>query len=833
MDAEEDYFGDIAVPLDETEEDAANDLTFGDIGDIKAGDDASDAVWKPDHASISEKIEAEKEVLRRRHAQAVHQPFEEPPSPPTQYPPYKFPDHRFLAHKQAAQQQPEDSSATAWDLLQRSLQHPVQQPVHQPQPQQLPQNVQPQLRTGPLPQQIPVHMHRALHPQMQQFMHQPVHQHLQMQGRVNPVPQRHPHLPAHSQAAIQDYQRRLVAHQDQQTRLLLRQHQETAEKQLQEAQRAQQAGIRFDREEFDRHQEATRQRILLDHQNRLRQIQVHVWQMTQQVIQPPVERPFDQAPVLDLRRKLDPLSPQNVSIARSPVEPSFPTISPLGEPAVNGATRANGRSTSHGSPELHNERPSVISNPRMPRLSDEELQKAPRLQEIERQMAEAGLGPNAKVKTNEDTFAGPLQRLEREIEPQGKKKSNRRLESMTDRDQELVFRAHLRQIETSMVYKDDYYNSILTKKLRCGDDDIFSDLVERVEALRLRDKERGAYGSSVRIRGSKRSHTKAANGDSQVASSPPHSDQNMRALANALGTVQSWNPRAPRRVMDFGILEKRDHVDGTPQKSLREDERVHVRQEVERGYDIVATIHDIARGESQKPLGPAIESLMSTLHLAEKRDEDFGKEVERLQSTRFFATMCVIEKGRRYLSHVLELLEDSEKVRVLSAIFENLGMLVFASKMSSGGKTMAGGSQLDLFAVMAKIIQDPAILPQDCLVMFDSFSASHVPHRDAFLTIFRSAVGARLVFLCMQRISAGLSKHMISEEDIAESRMHDFARAFTDLLEAIFEGAEAESRVWEVMASLDSLSSGESRMKYRAELNRLLRAGVVPPPPNT
>lgn len=828
MDDEEDYFGHIPVPLDEAAEDAANDLTFGHIGHIKAGDDASDAAWKPDHASLSSKIEAEKDALLRRRLAA-----QQPPHNPN-HPNYNLEPNHSHVHNQNHPQLPHpEKPAAAWNLLQHTLQRAQPQNVQPALPQQMQQPVQPPVQRPPLQQQIPLRMQHPLLQQLQQPVRPPIHQHLPMSGQLNQLPQHHAAVQARNQAAIQDYQRRLVAHLDQQTRLLLRQHQETAEKQLREAERAQQAGITFDRTEFDRHQEATRQRILLEHHNRLRQTQVHVWQMTQQVMQQSAERPVEQVPALDLRRKVEASPPPGIPMARSPIESNFLAMNPLGEAAINGARPANGIAPTHEAERAETtQRHSIISNARMPRLSDEELEKAPRLQEIERQMAAAGLGPSSGKSSNRDAFGGPLRDVQEEPEAPVKKKSQRRLESMTDRDQELVFRAHLRQIETSVLYKDDYYNSVLKKKQKHGDHEILSDLAERVQSLRLRDKQRSAYGHSMRIRSSKRSSSNAANDENQVASSPPHSDQNTRALANALGTVQSWNPRAPRRVMDFGLLEKSEPVDGLPQKSLREDERVHVRQEVERGYDVIATIHDIARGESQKPLGPSIQALLSTLHLAERQDDEVGREPDSLQSTRFFATMCVIEKGRRYLSHVLELLGASDKVRVMSAIFENLGMLVFASQKSSNVKNMAGGSQLDLFAVMTKIVQDPEILPHDCLVMFDSFSASHVSHRDAFLTTFRSSLGARLIFLCMQRISAGLSKHRIDEEDLPASHIYQFTQAFTGALHDMFEGAESESRVWEVTASLDALASGDSRTKYRAELNRLLRVGAVPLPPS-
>lgn len=56
-----DYFGDIIIPDDEKEQEATNDLTFGDIEDIKAGDDISETLWKPNHQPSSSTIQAEKE----------------------------------------------------------------------------------------------------------------------------------------------------------------------------------------------------------------------------------------------------------------------------------------------------------------------------------------------------------------------------------------------------------------------------------------------------------------------------------------------------------------------------------------------------------------------------------------------------------------------------------------------------------------------------------------------------------------------------------------------------------------------------------------------------
>lgn len=825
---EEDYFGDVTVPLNEEEEDAANDLTFGDIDDIKAGDD-SDASWNPNHQNLSSKIEAEKEALQRqRQASPILNGFPSGLAMKLGSPNHQ--NHAVLQQSPLSQQA--DERGTAWELLKQSMLQSARQPAETslhshsflqspPQPQQ-----QHMLPAQPLHMQQPPH--QPLHPPLQQPLHQPGH--LQRQPGHIP-PQLQAHHPGH-QVTPREYHHLLVSYQQQQTNLLLQQHQERRDKQLMEAERAQKAGIPFARDQFDRHQAATRQMIVSDHYARLRRIQYQVlqlqYQQTQQLLRPDLKTPSDHIAPLDLQQE------SNGVASNSQMQPSLNHALPShhdSEPPMNGDNPTRYSGTPDIDPCQMRAKQILDSHPVTER--DDEIGSAPRMLEIERQMAAAGLGPSSDSGSSRRRSA--FSSAPREIpslSSYAEKKPNRRLESMTDKDQEIVFRAHLRQIEATVSYRDDYYNSILKKKEKLGGRDIFTDLSERVHAMRLRGKER--YGTKLlRIRGSKRSAASAGQDGRGPGSSPPHSDQNMRALANSLGKVQSWNPRAPRRVMDFSLLEKKDPADeNDPQMLLRDDERVHVRQEVERGYDIIATIHDIARGENQQEtLAKATDALVSTLHLAEKREEDAGQQDGHHESTHFFATMCIIPKGRRYIALLLDLLDVGDKVRLMSALFENLGMLVFASKKARESSSASGSSNEKLFNVMMKIVQDPDILSQDCLHMFASFRSSHAPHRDAFLTTFRSAVGSRLIFLCMQRISAGLTKQQVDERHLSLSHIDQFSETFTDALEEIFVGAESVNRVWEVVASLDALATGECRTNYRATLNRMLRSGAVPQPP--
>lgn len=743
---DENYFDNITVPDNEEEEDAANDLTFGDIGDVKAGDEASDALWKPGHASLSSKIEAEKGIIQRSRLQA----------------------------------QLQNGSPTISKQPLQNLAHPSHQSPHGAFGQ--PPITTPQLQTSP--QQHPLHSNPSLQPQL-------------------------PH--------ISEYERTMIAYQEQQTQLLLRRHQETVEHQFLEAQRAQQAGITFDRKKFDQHQNATRQMILNDHYSRVRQIQMLAWHQNQQLMQ-------QNAAMVDPRTGNTSYPDGQLRASEASVFSQSPVMANGGSPYrersndIQGATNAKVPGD-HGLIRPTQNYTQVHS----PNATF--VEKAARMVEIERQMAEAGLGPKKPGRQEYSQFnvLPAVVNEERKTQP----RTNRRLESMTDRDQELVFRVHLRQLESSVVYKDDYYNSILRKKEKMGGQDIFSDIAERVQDMRIRSQQRSHGSISISIRSPKIGRGSDSTNHS-LASSPPHSTQNMKALANALGTLQAWNPRAPRRVMDFNLLEKRESNEDAPQKSLREDERVHVRLEIEKGYDTIAMIHDIVRGESTEALDVHSRALLSSLHLSE-RVEESGESSVTLQSTRFFATMCIIEKGRRYLTVVIPLLDVYGRRRAMSAVFENLGMLVFASKkMSSNSEN---NSDSELFRLVAKMVQESDC--HDCLHFLDAFSWSHVQHRDAFLTTFRSSIGSRVIFLCMQRISGGLLKNKFDEEEISRAKVEKFSDAFTACLQDIFDGCESVNRVWEVTASLDTLAKDAQKAKYRGELNRLLRSGAIPAPPTS
>lgn len=771
--AEEDYFGHIAVPAEEADEDAANDLTFGDIGDIKAGDDASDAMWKSDHQNLSRKIEQEKEALQRSHIIPPSSQF-------TRADLYE----NHPPNRQEVSNQPSDAT---WNRLLEAIQ-PKQKLQTEKEQIQVSQPLQPPL----VPPTLNTNSPRSLPPTQTQ----------------------QPQLPA------QEYERAMIAYYEQQTRQLLLRHKETAEVQLREAIAAQRAGVVFDRAKFDEHQNAARQRIISEFYARVYQIRYLTWLQTRQMTQQnePVQMQ-NTSPQLESENTLATFQTQNQdNVIRNLMSDAFRN-NHAGSP-----TNAHAPGTSLSlkvDPEIA---PALLrKGPNVAREASRDINH--HFTEIERRMRESSIDIRGPKKHG--VHEKGMMRMSGESSEEGPKKvkKGRRLESMTDKDQELVFRVHLRQVESAVTYKDDYYHGMYQRNEKLGVGELYDDLAKRTQEIRLRNRLRGGEGRLHRLRRSKR----ASHQSGQPTTTTQSSDITKNPLANALGSVQTWNPRAPRRVMDFSAIERKKRSGTGNSKLLRDDERVKVRHEIERGYDIIAVIHDIVRGESSEVLEEQIRLLFRTLHTqSEEEGDKADAPISGTPSLRFFGTLCVLEKGRRYLARVLDILDISERIRVIPSVFESLGAMLYSLQRSRRARL---SEESDIMSRSMQTIGDSCTSALDCITMLSSFHATHASRPDAFLTTFCSASGAKLMYLCMQRISRGVHRKEIDESEIVRAGLEEFAKLYTEMLQRIFEGAELVNRVWEVTASLDSILTGDSRSRLRTELNRLLQCGVAPPPP--
>lgn len=935
MDAE-DYFGDVSIPENEIDEDATNDVTFGDLGDIKAGDDVSETLWKPNHQTFSSTIQTERESFLRQHLKPSLSPSFSPsasPPPPAQQtfraqsPTFEGdPDARLeaWAHMLGVNASPRSSTAPqsiselhshpqsqtqarthlGQTRQSQELNHvseqprsissaPIQRPIPQPlkagqsslanvdhtrsfegpvEPGSVPAAMLLQERLARLKAQSSTQTHsanqNAQHLQKHQYSEQP------MSPPANGY-QRYSNSPT----SLDEYEHRALRILEQQAREAIASHHETARKQLHEALVAQRTGIHFDRAEFDRHQSAALQLIMTEYYTRVRQVQLAVWQRKQHILQAQKQQQqqqqlklhqSDQLQLEETSKQLqvspsmhsqpqlqhgqtenehsdlqddkmpslhsvvkhlsafedsDRLNPSSAQEhKRADVSLDFSSSSMHTNGELSSPVKASQNSSVL--PEERRSRPYMQNESSSRKLNNEDILNDPRMQEIERRMAEAGLGPSNSRHSGINSRQSAFSLFRKEEQRPALKKSDRRLESMTDRDQELVFRVHLRQLESTTVYKDDYYCAVVSKERKQSDSDTFESLSQMVQTIRLTAHDHGHDGISRSSRKSRRAGTSRV----PQPSSPTNNEQGSRAFANALGSVQSWNPRAPKRTMGHsnseGLSPGPDN-DSTP-KLVWSDIRVQASCAIEDGYDIIAKIHDICRGENTESLEDQIRQLIETLHLQEVHDVVMLHERELWHSTPFFETICASAKGRHYLEHVLDLLDLSEMSRIMPALFSNLGKMLYRTRTQQDCS-----SRILLSKRMRSILCDAELSSIDCLAVFHAFITAHSSDEQPLICSLRSAVGARLLFTCIQRILRGLATAEFLEEELNQPQITKFALGIADIAPKCFKNAESVQFVWEVVGSMDGLLSSQSQKEYRDKLSELVQSNKIPAPPGT
>lgn len=203
---------------------------------------------------------------------------------------------------------------------------------------------------------------------------------------------------------------------------------------------------------------------------------------------------------------------------------------------------------------------------------------------------------------------------------------------MTARDLDTVVRVHLRQLESQDVYLEDYYLLQYCARNNLSVDDLqvhmavsttFANFVKRSREANMEKSNKGNQMTE--------SEWKEAN-----------AARNVEILSTALGTLRTWTPKAPRKLVAVSDEvqpndSNRPAAQGSPSMNplaglaslggnletrravlkqnsvalLREDERVRARALIEHGYDIFAELRDIERGqlEALTYLGPAVKSL--------------------------------------------------------------------------------------------------------------------------------------------------------------------------------------------------------------------------------
>lgn len=408
---------------------------------------------------------------------------------------------------------------------------------------------------------------------------------------------------------------------------------------------------------------------------------------------------------------------------------------------------------------------------------------------------------------------------------------------MTDKDLELVFRMHLRQLETSKPYRDDFYS--VAYRLRHGgnkeeaaeDFDMYSELGIQLSTLsdhvHQRRPQKDRTARRKRERGQRKNEKTSKN-------------SNLKALTSVLGTIQAWNPKARTRVMDLNLDRSgedenktnavnplsrviREHRDGE-EFLLRDDERIRVRSAVEEGYDILGKLQDVVRKYATHDVKELLEQLVGTLRLPASNSGDDEDDFSSFDGIRFFVRMCMFEKGKLYIARVLAVLPPDSAAHVCCAVFEHLNTLIYSIDESSEDTLWVG---------VIAAIQRTDFPPQSCMDLLSAFYRTHCGDSGAVVIALSSPFGAKLLYVAMQRIFTAQN----GDEPVeltGDDQWNELCSALTSRLGGAFDSAEttaASENIWEVAAMLDALSTGPAQAMLRTTLKELLDSARAPPPP--
>jgi len=332
----------------------------------------------------------------------------------------------------------------------------------------------------------------------------------------------------------------------------------------------------------------------------------------------------------------------------------------------------------------------------------------------------------------------------------------KQLPAMTSREIDTVLRMHLKHLEMSDPYIEDYYNLALKAKREgvadfgaiSPGDSLGARLLpvpgKRHPPLGAADM-RGHLEAAARSRASGAAVSGSVGGSTGSLSRQPsgaqtHTDANLTTLASALGTLQRWTPNAPRKlvkvtqpssdpVADVAAAAARAVADPSasaasgvtsggalgggsapPPLALRKDEGVAVRMAVEAGYDILADIWDVVRrrrrdgtagdgaGAEEDARLTTIEELIDRLYAVLRLPEPAQDWSVPITSTNaaFFVRMCAFAKGKRFIAAALPLLPLRRQQVAVAAVMRHLGALadvrVAALQASSEGGNRASAA---------------------------------------------------------------------------------------------------------------------------------------------
>ena len=403
-----------------------------------------------------------------------------------------------------------------------------------------------------------------------------------------------------------------------------------------------------------------------------------------------------------------------------------------------------------------------------------------------------------------DVSTGSVTSLSRH-EFKGQKGS--KLPSMTNRDIEFVLRMHMRQLETTDSYSDDYYNYAIQEKRRFGNDDTFAALSSISSHMR----------SSVAAKRKRRSTSfQDYTGDDPSASGEirrQHAPENLEVLTSALGTLQLRNVKAPRMLMTFEKDDPNDIDKRTPKK-LAEDERIVVRAAVEKGFDAIASVHDVCRGKSED----SVEILADSLYKV------FCPRPGPKARPSLVVEMCTIPKGVKLILRALPLLSPKQQVKIVNTLICGISRIAELTEYTGDEDDMSKTLWEKLIAYIIDTVGNEKIPG-----LIVAFMHGHGDNANDMIAALSSSKGGSLISAVLQKMYALKRDELLSSNEV-EPVMGAFCSTVIPFLGDAFRESKENSALWNVVAMLDALGPSDQQTRLRARLKQMLDTGQIDPP---
>jgi hypothetical protein len=361
---------------------------------------------------------------------------------------------------------------------------------------------------------------------------------------------------------------------------------------------------------------------------------------------------------------------------------------------------------------------------------------------------------------------------------------------MTSSEIELIAKMHIRQLETSSWPIEDFYCQAYQRKLqKTREEQVIN------EHPNSRDKRRTWKSGYF----------------------PHHSENNLKILERALGSIQGYNPNAPRRIVQIASDSSSDtfkeEVSLTDTIPFHEDSRIAAQSVISSAFDMLFELedalsdsHSCSNAELERVKEKLSRRLLSIFGISV--EEDLGDETRNV-----FSRVCALPKGRKLLIRCFAVLPQTYIVPLVNMILFSLGMIL--KRMTKASLKDSSWQQFtDSVIHCMEDVQDISVIME----WTHSFVVGHSRDEKLFLHVVTSASSLSIVSSLLFHAFRGVDDN---SHPPLKSLLNILCERLILSVEEMFQSVE-HAVVWQLIALLDGFVETKLREKLRMIIKKLI-----------